>query len=205
MKTPHFPKNVPGFSLIELALVLIVIGILAGAIFKGQDILESAKIRSVLSDIDRIRTAATLYHDTYGQWPGSDDVARARFGEDVPNGHGTGIISEDEAPLFWIHLAMADHLPEGKALTSKLGGEFSVEGDTAKRKNFLILSGPDKAGILTPKQAAALKAKAGESAPSSGLIQVVEGTGAAPGTCVQEGTYHLATKSRTCILKVELH
>src|SRR5208282_50389 len=94
-------KELPGFSLIELALVLIVIGILAGAIFKGQDVMEAAKTRSVLNDVDRIRTAAVLYHDTFGQWPGNDSSAVARFGNDVINGHGTGLISGEEAPQFW--------------------------------------------------------------------------------------------------------
>jgi len=198
-------KDLPGFSLIEIALVLIVIGILAGAIFKGQDVLEAAKIRSVLNDIDRIRTASSLYHDTFGQWPGNDSNAKGRFGSDVINGQGNGLISKEEANQFWIHLAKADHLSEGQAPSSKLGGLFTVEGDLALKKNFLVLSGPEKSGILTPKQAAALKAKAGERDPSTGLMQIIEGVGAASGTCIHEGSFQLATKSPTCIVRVELH
>lgn len=205
MMGKNLPKHLPGFSLIELALVLIVVGILAGAIFKGQDILEAAKIRAVLNDIDRIRTAATLYHDTFGQWPGNDSLAKARFGQDVNNGQGTGVISGDEASQFWVHLTKADHLSDGMAPSSKLGGKFTVEGDLSTKKNILVLSGPEKSGLLTPKQAAALKAKAGESDPSTGQIRVTEGNGAAPRSCVNEGTFHLATKSPTCILRVELH
>jgi prepilin-type N-terminal cleavage/methylation domain-containing protein len=198
-------KNLPGFSLIELALVLIVIGILAGAIFKGQDIVEAAKIRAVLNEIDRIRTATSLYHDTFGQLPGNDPLARARFGESVNNGQGNGIITGDEASQFWIHLAKADHLPEASPPSSKLGGQFSVEGNLQERKNFLILSLPEKAGLLTPKQAATLKAKAGENGPSIGQIRVTEGTGAANGSCIREGAFNLATNTPACILRVELH
>lgn len=197
--------QIPGFSLIELALVLIIIGVLAGAIFKGQDILAAAKIRSVLSEIDRIRTAATLYHDAYGQWPGNDSMARSRFGDDVINGQGNGIISGAESHQFWVHLAKAEHLPDATPPTSKLGGQFSIEGDGASRKNYLVLSQPERAGALTPRQAAAVKSKAGENDPRRGQIQVIEGAGVAPGSCIRDGTYNLATTEASCILRVELH
>ncbi len=206
MKYKHLPKHLPGFSLIELALVLIVVGILAGALFKGQDILEAAKIRATLNEIDRIRTAATLYHDAFGQWPGNDPNAKDRFGQDVNNGQGNGLISGDETSQFWVHLAKAGHLYDGIAPSSKLGGKFTAEGDRILRKNFLVLSGPENSGVLTPKQAAALKTKAGESGdPSAGLLHITEGVGADPGSCIKEGNFNLATKAPTCILKVELH
>lgn len=158
-----------------------------------------------MNDIDRIRTATALYHDTFGQWPGNDSRAKSRFGEDVNNGQGNGVISGTETSQFWVHLAKAEHLPEAIAPSSKLGGNFTVEGDSSTRKNFLILSGPEKSGLLTPKQAEALKAKAGDGDPSTGQIHVTEGAGAPAGSCVNEGTFHLATKTPACILKVELH
>jgi prepilin-type N-terminal cleavage/methylation domain-containing protein len=200
----YLRKRLPGFSLIELALVLIVIGILAGAIFKGQDIVEAAKIQAVLNDINRIRTATALYHHTFGQWPGNDPQARARFGNDVHNGQGNSLISEGESAQFWVHLAKAEHLPETVALSSKLGGNFSVEGDLATRKNFLILSGPEKTGLLTPKQASSLKAKANDGGPSTGQIHVTEGTDAPPRSCINDEVFNLTTKAPVCILRVEL-
>lgn len=205
MKRKHVPQDLPGFSLIEIALVLIVIGVLAGAIFKGQDILEAARIRSTLNDIDRIRTAAALYQDTFGQWPGNDPLAKSRFGADVTNGRGDGIISGDEISQFWVHLAKAGHLSDNTAPSSKLGGTFTIEGDRTLNRNFLVLSGPENSGILTPKQAASLKAKAGENNPSGGLLYITEGAGAVPKSCINDGVFNLATKTPTCILKVELH
>jgi prepilin-type N-terminal cleavage/methylation domain-containing protein len=205
MKRNKPPSSIPGFSLIELALVLIVIGILAGAVFKGRDVLEAAKMRSVLSEIERIRTAYVLYHDTFGQWPGNDAFARARFGDSVANGLGNGFISADESAQVWVHLAKAESLPQATAPSSKLGGQFSIEGDPTTRKNMLILSGPEKSGLLTPKQAASLKSKAGESDPSHGQIHVLEGVGVVGGACVREGAYNLSTKVPACILKVELN
>jgi hypothetical protein len=178
---------------------------LAGAIFKGQDVLAAAKIRSVLTEIDRIRTAASLYHDTFGQWPGNDPLATARFGNDVANGKGNGIISAPEASQFWVHLAKAEYLPDTTPPPSKLGGNFTILGDTVLKKNLLILSQGEGSGVLTPKQAASLKAKAGESDPSIGQIHIIEGVGCEPGSCIRNGTYNLSTKAPTCILRVELH
>jgi prepilin-type N-terminal cleavage/methylation domain-containing protein len=205
MNYKTIPKHLSGFSLIELALVLIVIGILTGAIFKGQDILEAAKYRAVLNEIERIRTAVSLYHDTFGQWPGNDSEAKMRFGNSVENGQGNGIFSAGEKTQFWIHLAKAAHLPELTAPSSKLGGQFSVEGDLASRKNFLVLSQPEKAGLLTPKQAATLKAKAGEKDPLGGQILITEGSGAANGSCIREGVFNFTVNTPNCILRVELN
>ena len=205
MKYGYLPRSaLPGFSLIELALVLIIIGILAGAVLKGQDVLEAARLRSVLNDIDRIRSATALYHDTFGQWPGNDSLALARFGEGVKNGSGNGLVTGEESAQFWIHLAKAGHMPAEVAPASKLGGQFRVEADTTLRKNILILASKDKEGILTPKQAASLKAKAEDGSPSTGQIIVSEGTGGSPGSCVKDGTLNLSTKSAVCILRVEL-
>ena len=201
MNYKTIPKHLSGFSLIELALVLIVIGILTGAIFKGQDILEAAKYRAVLNEIERIRTAVSLYHDTFGQWPGNDSEAKMRFGNSVENGQGNGILSAGEKT----HLAKAAHLPELTAPSSKLGGQFSVEGDLASRKNFLVLSQPEKAGLLTPKQAATLKAKAGEKDPLGGQILITEGSGAANGSCIREGVFNFTVNTPNCILRVELN
>jgi prepilin-type N-terminal cleavage/methylation domain-containing protein len=198
-------KKLPGFSLIELALVLIVIGILTGAIFKGSELLTSAKIRATLNEIHRLRTAAMLYHETYGQWPGNDGQAQNRFGESVQNGQGNGIISSREASQFWVHLAKAGYLSEESPPSSKLGGKFMVEGKQDIHQNVLILAGEDKAGLLTPKQAAALKAAAEDGGPSTGQVQVTEGEGNKASSCVRNGVFNLETKTPACILVVTLN
>ena len=205
MKGKQLPKHLPGFSLIEIALVLIVIGILAGAIFKGREVLEAAKIRAVLAEIDRIRTATALYQDTFGQWPGNDPLAKVRFGADATNGQGNGVISKEEISQFWVHLAKAGYISDEAAPSSRLGGKFTVEGDPVLKKNFLVLSGLEDSGILTPQQAASLKTKAGESNPLTGLLHFTEGAGAIVGSCTRDGVFNLAIKEPSCILKVELH
>jgi prepilin-type N-terminal cleavage/methylation domain-containing protein len=197
-------KKLPGFSLIELTLVLIVIGILTGAVFKGLELLDSAKVRATLNQIHRLRTVAVLYRETYGQWPGNDREAQNRFGDGVQNGQGNGVISSKEASQFWVHLAKAGYLSEENAPSSKLGGKFMVEGKEDAHQNVLILAGEDKTGLLTPKQAAALKAAAEDGGPSTGQVQVTEGQGNKSGSCVRGEVFNLETKTPACILVVAL-
>ncbi len=62
-----------GFSLIELAIALVIIGIITGAVLKGQDLLESARIRSFDSSVREWETAVWTYLDRKGQFPGDSD------------------------------------------------------------------------------------------------------------------------------------
>ncbi|MFX5476849.1 hypothetical protein ABTD55_23280, partial [Acinetobacter baumannii] len=80
----------------------IIIGLIAGAVLKGQDLLETAKMRSVLSDISRYRLAVYLYQETYGALPGNDKNASTRF-KDVLDGTGSGKLESDqEKQQFWV-------------------------------------------------------------------------------------------------------
>ena len=201
--------TVPGFTLIELAIVLMVIGIIAGAVFKGQDLLESAKIRSVMNDINRFRLAITMYQETYGALPGDDANARTHFGDDVTNGNGNGIIAGDESNAFWQHLNKAGQLSSPTAPTSKLGGKYSVvfQPNEHCQGHWLRLGkeNGDQAngGLLTPKQAQLLKSKAEEGGnlnPTQGSIRIIEGEGVAGGQCVQGDHLNLGVDSPVCVV-----
>ena len=201
--------TMPGFTLIELAVVLMVIGIIAGAVFKGQDLLESAKIRSVMNDINRFRLAIHMYQETYGALPGDDANAVTHFGSGVANGNGNGIIEGDEVNAFWQHLNKAGQLGSPTAPTSKFGGKYSVvfQPNDACRGHWIRLGkeNGDQAngGLLTPKQAQQLKSKAEEGGnlnPTQGNIRVMEGQGVPLGQCVQGDHLNLQVDSPTCVI-----
>lgn len=58
-------KKIKAFSLIEMSIVLVVIGLIAGAVFKGRELLENAKIRSIASDLQQYDMAINNYQETY--------------------------------------------------------------------------------------------------------------------------------------------
>ena len=117
-----------GFSLIELAIVLVILGLLAGGILAGQSLIRSAEVRSVLTDFDRYRLALIIFQERYTYLPG--DMPNATIfwgamtvgtcpnatggtGTQTCNGNGDGIITDGSAGVteerftFWQHLANA--------------------------------------------------------------------------------------------------
>lgn len=202
-----------GFTIIELAIVLMVIGIITGAIFKGQDLLEAAKIRSVLGDFNKIKIAVTHYHETFGVLPGDDPMASKRFGSATASGNGNGVIGPQEEALFWQHLYKAGFLNSEKALLSKLGGKYSIiHNPSDKLSGHWIQLGKDggstaNGALLTPKQAQILKAKADGGATIlalEGSIKITEGAGISKGQCVQGEQLNLTVDAPVCIALTSL-
>lgn len=117
--------RIQGFTLVELAIVLGVIGLIVGAIMAGQSMVRASKVKSVSSDLSRYRTAANNFQDRFTLFPGDMTNATSLWGiaagtgADATcydtstlgsirtcNGDGDGTIdSYNETFRFWQHLA----------------------------------------------------------------------------------------------------
>ncbi len=86
-----------GFTLVELAIVMVIIGLLIGAVLKGQAMIEDARIKRVMNDINGISAAYFIYLDRYNAIAGDDPNAAARWTGVVADGNGDGIIDGTEA------------------------------------------------------------------------------------------------------------
>ena len=64
-----------GFTLVEIAIVLVIIGLLLGGVLKGQEMIENARIKAVVGDMNGIATAYTSYVDRYRAVPGDEPAA----------------------------------------------------------------------------------------------------------------------------------
>lgn len=84
-----------GFTLVELAIVMVIIGLLTGAVLKGQAMIEDARIKRVINDINGISAAYFTYLDRYNALPGDDPNANGRW-TNVANGNGSGLIGGTE-------------------------------------------------------------------------------------------------------------
>ncbi len=62
-----------GFTLLELAIVLVIIGIILGAILKGQELINNAKAKRVLNDMKGLASMYYTFYDRYGRFPGDCD------------------------------------------------------------------------------------------------------------------------------------
>lgn len=95
-------KNSKGFTLIEIAIVLVIIGLLIGFTLKGVSLIDSAKTKRVMKMADEYRVAVMTYYDKFDRYPGDDpDTRNAR------RGNGNGQITGNERLYLFQHLADA--------------------------------------------------------------------------------------------------
>jgi prepilin-type N-terminal cleavage/methylation domain-containing protein len=102
-----------GFTLIEIAIVLVIIGLLLGGILKGQELITSARVRNLISQQDGIKAAFFGFQDRYRALPGDYSSAATNIQlittGTAGNGNGDGRITiggtPDESILAWEHLA----------------------------------------------------------------------------------------------------
>ncbi len=67
-------KKQSGFTLVEIAIVLVIIGLLLGGVLKGQELIESSKIKSMAKDLNGFSAMITSYQDRYRGVPGDDSI-----------------------------------------------------------------------------------------------------------------------------------
>src|SRR2546427_3191718 len=73
-----------GFTLVEIAIVLVIIGLLLGGILKGQEMITQARIKNAINDFNGVTVAVTSYQDRYRFLPGDDPGASARWTVQAP-------------------------------------------------------------------------------------------------------------------------
>ena len=104
-----------GFTLVEIAIVLVIIGLLLGGILKGQEMIAQAKIKNVIGDMAGISAAMYGYQDRYRALPGDDKGAATRWATvaGILPGDGDGVVAgkylatAGESVQFWLHLRSA--------------------------------------------------------------------------------------------------
>lgn len=149
-------RNEGGFTLVELAIVLVIIGIILGGVLKGQDLINNAKAKRVVSDAQGMSALAYTFYDRYGRFPGDCDrngvinyvvaggETPATFGNTVPAVGfctGTGTAAVDQ----WRDLIAAQLQPSAAGQTLALntfnGAKFYAQitaGATGQAYNTIF-------------------------------------------------------------------
>ena len=74
-----------GFSLVELSIVLVILGLLTGGILTGQSLIRAAELRSVTTEFQKYQTAMMTFRDRYMALPGDMRNATAFLGSFARN------------------------------------------------------------------------------------------------------------------------
>lgn len=84
-----------GFTLVEIAIVLVIIGLLLGGVLKGQEMIENARIKSLVGDMNGVSAAFNSYQDRYHALPGDELPATmtARGWGGTAGGNGNGVLA----------------------------------------------------------------------------------------------------------------
>jgi prepilin-type N-terminal cleavage/methylation domain-containing protein len=89
-------RNQLGFTLVEIAIVLVIVGLLLGAVLKGQELIFNSKVKSTYNMSKEMAAAIYSYQDRYRRLPGDDTQAATRFPAATPvptNGDGNGYVN----------------------------------------------------------------------------------------------------------------
>lgn len=194
-------NNQSGFTLVEIAIVLVIIGLLLGGVLKGQELITQAKIKNVANDLNGMSAAVYGYQDRYKKFPGDDDQAEGRWGTGTKKGNGDGAVGAAQTAIlecavtdtdkencrFWQHLRLSGFVGGDAATTNApqnaAGGVLQAQNGALGLSGLVICS-----SNLSGKIANAIDAQFDDGKPNSGQVR---GTTAADalGTNIKEAAY----------------
>ncbi|HEU5047162.1 MAG TPA: prepilin-type N-terminal cleavage/methylation domain-containing protein [Rickettsiales bacterium] len=112
----HGRNKHSGFTLMEMTVVIVIIGLLAGGVVAGQSLIKTSEIASVMTDVNRFRAAINAFDTQYNALPGDMSNASS-YWSTANNGDGNGKINYNsgawgsEEYYVWQHLQLANILP----------------------------------------------------------------------------------------------
>ena len=166
-----------GFTLIEIAIVLVIIGLLLGGVLKGQELITSARVRNLISQQDGVKAAYFGFLDRFRALPGdysqaSTNIANVAAGA---NGNNNGQIQSilggsaiDEHIAAWDHLSKAGFI--NGSYTYAVIPETATSAPTNPYARYLRIIYDNTYGTGTPANRHNLKT--GNQIPSDLMAEI---------------------------------
>ena len=216
-----------GFTLLELSIVLVIIGLIVGGLTVGSEMIKQAELGKVQKDINEYTTAVNTFKLKYSRLPGDMINAVTYWGAGTANGDGNGRIDTvAEGARAWQHANSAGVVPgswpgTGTALTpgtnipnsSVDGAGISMfyhvaAGNASTMGNGFILgttlaTSANLNAAVTAADAASIDTKMDDGLAASGLTRTIKGSAAGATTCVTAGTtgtYNLSETAINCTM-----
>ncbi|AOY01294.1 prepilin-type N-terminal cleavage/methylation domain-containing protein [Jeongeupia sp. USM3] len=173
-----------GFTLVELAIVLVIVGLILGLAFKGRDLIDGARVKSAQASANKIQAAVNIFFERYQFYPG--DGCPAGVAQPAQcNGARNGLINgADEIAAFWTLLINTAILTNAER-TTPFGTQWGVAagangvGGTTTNISYLT-SGPATNTAATDiRYVCALDSQYDDGVPNAGNIRSSAAVGVA--------------------------
>ena len=149
---PKRQKAQEGFTLVEMAIVLVIIGLIVGGILKGEEIVNNGRVKTQVAQIDSIKAAVSTFQDEFGFYPGDFKASTSLTKSTAFDGDENGIVGTagstlipadtagvgNEMSYAWIQMTLANLLGGANIGTAagavaqfpgKIPGSFLFFGD----------------------------------------------------------------------------
>lgn len=195
-----------GFTLVELAIVLVVIGLILGGIVGAQALINNARVNNAKAEMDRLQAAFVSYTGTYNVLPGDDNAATGRFpaagftvSNTTGNSAGDGILSgtspfsapgnaiatTTEQQMVWHHLRAAKLVENNTPNYGQLAGPFGTSVFGFQNNALNLDTGVSVCLSAVPQaQAVQIDQQFDDGIANAGSIRATQATGGRPNTNV---------------------
>jgi prepilin-type N-terminal cleavage/methylation domain-containing protein len=213
-------KSLHGFTLVELSIVLLIIGMITTGIIGGRELLRQSELQSVISDVEKYKTAIHTFEMAYNALPGDFKEGAEYWPGMTTGGNGDNYIEwyTDEHFDAFEHLYLANTIPDcGDYLcNSKIdGGKFSLQSSLSgylpggTTGTFIVFGKEGVASgyrdafysILSPAAARTIDLKVDDGLAGDGMIYTSDGgdkSGCAGVYSSTSLTYNLSNKDVSC-------
>ncbi|MCG6937780.1 MAG: prepilin-type N-terminal cleavage/methylation domain-containing protein [Gammaproteobacteria bacterium] len=169
-------SNQRGFTLIEIAIVLVIIGLLLGGVLKGQELINTARVRALNNTVDGITAAWFSFQDRYRAFPGDYSQAAVNLPGSPASGDGNGLVGDNagvdspsERGNVWVHLEAAGYITGNFDGANVVSDAYNCPAATCPDNGFGFGMNLNYGGLNQTQAAAATPVLAHELITGSGI------------------------------------
>ncbi|QZA78324.1 prepilin-type N-terminal cleavage/methylation domain-containing protein [Deefgea tanakiae] len=181
-----------GFTLVELAIVLVIIGLILGAAFKGKDLIDGAKVKNMSAQVNKMQAGFNTYFDKYGAYPGDACTTAESTSTTVTKCAATtgrdGSLKGSDEPVAALQVLKNTNILTDADIKSVFGDAWSITDATSAISaarlvagtNYMVVGVPAATTKVDVRFVCALDAAIDDGNPDAGIVRSSATKGAAP-------------------------